>query len=1381
MNRTKKYEGLCGEGKPPPTEVPIGWQRRITHSGVVYISPSGSVLACLEQVKSYLLTDGTCKCGLECPLIIQKIFNFDSGVVVKQRTAEDARADADVTKLCIHKRKIIAVATLHRSMESPHPPLALSSQGGGLGTVPMGPLSNQALRNNMHDGPPKSVALDGKNLYKMGMLVSGQRYYNHELGSPPQRDLYYSRTRLGASDHSRQQRSPYCSRSVLLSPSSSTSCGAQHYGDGTPSPRTEPLGSPEPNMLGFHGACSPGSAHMNGDHFTPLSPPSILLHGSPSTTQPSCTLAVRSNIPSSPIVNEKSPIMQNPTCNFPRSDFPHKPQPACHPQSHLSLSQLPPCVLQKKQVTSEKDPLGILDPIPSMGQSQVPLLQKSGLQHNAQSQVPPMNVNIPPASVPLPSNLPLPTGKSGPVGHGQRVQHHQTPSSVSSSPIMSPVHIAGPSLARVESPHRSRCSSGSSEHGSFAHPTGLQVPCGSSKPFPRSPRASLGSPRASLGSPRPAMPPSSAFKMDKLHHLNDPPNHLSGGLNSILNRHPNSMCPPAPGSDGVLQRNHSVGMPLNQILDQQNPASFPASSLLSAAAKAQLVNQNKHPDSTVGVGTEARSGSSLGHPGLVGGGRGGNVEGHSTLNQRYIPNPGPLASEGQSGRAALRDKLMGMAQQREANRKRKLSNDSNAGGINNDRAFDVLKHPLGGSGPGTSSSNFPEPLRRMLQQGGLPQNTSMAQLLQSMSHQNACNGPNHIGNPGKSAFLDEGLPQLSTLQQNVHGLQIQSRAEVPGFQNMNIEGHNSNMEQFIGPVNQIQDSDLAGNFGVLGYGGQHATMGSMHGNPNPHQQQFGHYQKPSQGQGNPHFRGRPGLPPMISNGSVQTLSESDEVNSSLSCELRQAQEESLQSLIRNSQTLQQQRQQQRVQGQPQGTSQGLGRLAIQGQQQHRFHPDAPLPDGASSNPMNSLLESFQVSLPERTPLPNRTIISQPGMMSMSHPGAPCHQEGHGEYQAAQGLQNIVGEILNPIHKPAMGPAIKGRFNVITSTGGNTTLGASVVGEPVDLSHAINPVIHGPLRSYQEPVPELRHHPKVGRPRKKTPERNNGFSPVAMEVPARFRSPRRGAQRRQWDGEAEGQEQAGLWHNDELLQQLSLAQSRNITYPERRKGQVQLGPLDQTPLQFPSNLYAHTNGSSGGFNSGGLHPRHLNLAPGSSSSGPPEGHLTKDYGHLNGHLNGHLKGHLNGHHYNGHYNGHLNGSLSSEEDLRPGDVPFSEGPQLHHRPRTQAHYPGELLWGQGKGFLSWPGKMGNQGHLYSPGMLNGMQGKVESEKFQRTLTEDLETLQKANKITRNGGKRNNHLEAAIQEAMSELDKMTGSMSQRERQVKTPKPKRRKISR
>ncbi|KAL0963908.1 hypothetical protein UPYG_G00315230 [Umbra pygmaea] len=488
----------------------------------------------------------------------------------------------------------------------------------------------------------------------------------------------------------------------------------------------------------------------------------------------------------------------------------------------------------------------------------------------------------------------------------------------------------------------------------------------------------------------------------------------------------------------------------------------------------------------------------------------------------------------------------------------------------------------------------------------------------------------------------------------------------------------------------------------------------------------------------------------------------DQVSSSLSSELRQAQEESLQSLVRNSQTLQHQRhrQQHLIQGQPQGGAQGLGRLSGRGQHPHRFNSGAPLSDGSSSNPMSSLLQSFQVSLPESIPLPNRTMISRPGMMiSMPHLGAPGHQEGLREYQAA-----LHGR--NPIQKTAMCTSSKASFNVITSTGGSGSVAASVASEPVDLSHVLNPVIHEHLRSY--PVPEPQHHPKVGRPHKKTPEQNNSFSPVAMEAHTRFRSPRRGAHRRQLD-DAEVREQAGVWRNDELLQRLSLAQSRNITCPERLKGQVHLGPQDPTPLQFPASLYAHRNGSSGGINSAGL--------PGSSSSAPSDPHLPKDYSNYNGHLNGHL----NGNQYNGHYNGHQNGSLSSMENRRSGDIPSTEGLQFHHRPRTQADCPGEPLWSQDKGFLSWSGKMGIQGNIYPPGMMNGMQGKVESEKFQRTLTEDLETLHKANKITSNGGKQNDHLEAAIQDDNCDLDKMMGNISQRERQVKTPKPKRRKISR
>jgi hypothetical protein len=43
-------------------------------------SPSGIGLASLKQVKDYLLTRGTCKCGLPFPLRVELFFNFNTEV-----------------------------------------------------------------------------------------------------------------------------------------------------------------------------------------------------------------------------------------------------------------------------------------------------------------------------------------------------------------------------------------------------------------------------------------------------------------------------------------------------------------------------------------------------------------------------------------------------------------------------------------------------------------------------------------------------------------------------------------------------------------------------------------------------------------------------------------------------------------------------------------------------------------------------------------------------------------------------------------------------------------------------------------------------------------------------------------------------------------------------------------------------------------------------------------------------------------------------------------------------------------------------------------------------------------------------------------------------
>lgn len=126
------------------------------------LSPSGTELSSLEQTRSYLLSDGTCKCGLECPLNVPKVrvvrgateyrdklgdltqimslstlvtdstpsgslsapftlqvFNFDPLAPVTPGGAGVGPAsEEDMTKLCNHRRKAVAMATLYRSMET---------------------------------------------------------------------------------------------------------------------------------------------------------------------------------------------------------------------------------------------------------------------------------------------------------------------------------------------------------------------------------------------------------------------------------------------------------------------------------------------------------------------------------------------------------------------------------------------------------------------------------------------------------------------------------------------------------------------------------------------------------------------------------------------------------------------------------------------------------------------------------------------------------------------------------------------------------------------------------------------------------------------------------------------------------------------------------------------------------------------------------------------------------------------------------------------------------------------------------------------------------------------------------------------------------------
>ncbi|XP_055523993.1 uncharacterized protein LOC129717834 isoform X2 [Wyeomyia smithii] len=57
-----------------------GWRRIKYNSEIIYISPSGVPLRNFNQVKDYLLTGGTCKCGLPCPFRPEVIFEFNTQV-----------------------------------------------------------------------------------------------------------------------------------------------------------------------------------------------------------------------------------------------------------------------------------------------------------------------------------------------------------------------------------------------------------------------------------------------------------------------------------------------------------------------------------------------------------------------------------------------------------------------------------------------------------------------------------------------------------------------------------------------------------------------------------------------------------------------------------------------------------------------------------------------------------------------------------------------------------------------------------------------------------------------------------------------------------------------------------------------------------------------------------------------------------------------------------------------------------------------------------------------------------------------------------------------------------------------------------------------------
>ncbi|KAM4796296.1 methyl-CpG-binding domain protein 6 [Rhinophrynus dorsalis] len=518
MNGGSESGGGDNYGGTPAVQVPIGWQRRVEPGTVVYISPSGTVLTSMDQLRAYLVSDGTCKCGLECPLNIYKVFNFDPRAVVKRRSAEDVKAEEDMTKLCNHRRKIVALATLYKSIEST--PLALQTQAAGCGPS-----------QNFHgtSGSPKigqhSCSLDPDIFTKL-IMEKAQSMPAHHIVEKPldhKQDLFTSNP------------------------------GEMHPGH-----RSRPLpprqqGPPLGESYALRN-CPPAASNGNYEVFS-RAPQAISQElYSNSNTQVKSSQNRPSFSSCSQELSGLSPkSFSLSSCSFvPGGTF----------SRTLDESPQGP---RRPFAFPEKDPLGILDS--SSCKAPSPKHQTLNSPPLHQTQVPSMN----PHSVPEPHS----GSRSSPAVHPPFCSFTRGSTLTSPSTTRSSVSsISSPAGSVEPSPQRSRHSSASSEH------------------FPCPTRSSSRSPRP-VGSPKRSVPHSPKAILEGLPSFGQAQLGSSSNASHALTHQSNKTAPPV--SLGAAQG--LLGFPLGCILGQQSNASFPASSLLTAAAKAQMASQTK-PEAT---------------------------------------------------------------------------------------------------------------------------------------------------------------------------------------------------------------------------------------------------------------------------------------------------------------------------------------------------------------------------------------------------------------------------------------------------------------------------------------------------------------------------------------------------------------------------------------------------------------------------------------------------------------------------------------------------------------------------------------------------------------------------------------------------------------
>ncbi|XP_066300489.1 methyl-CpG-binding domain protein 5-like isoform X1 [Branchiostoma lanceolatum] len=546
--------------KPSFVVVPFGWRRIVDNGRVIYISPDGSYLVSVDQVNQYLQKDGTCKCGLGCPLLVNKVFNFDPGMMVRHRSAEEVKscqAEDDLTKLCNHKRKILAMATL---ME---PPVNTQSKPSftmaPIRTVEKVPISRthrpqKSKPHQTEDPHPRYTNVYMRQIHSTQEGGPGMGVGGHPGGMPQGLRHYPEQPRMPMQQ---QQQPPplqhYPPQQIHMQEQQ------QFLHQGGPpmmQQRLRHLPMAPQHQMAPHGGMPP---HRHGDgHALQHSYDGMIGTEFPHGGNMGGYNMMPQQQPAPVYNNAYSPVpMRRRTSSSSRGT----PSPALSNKTHRSpASGVPSPMMSPTDIRS--NPGSPFDAGVGGG-------NPGFVSPTLQGIMPNMGMGEPPVIVPLPSNLPLPTRTTRPSGTAQRGATVTPPVSIAPNPE----GVSG--NRQVPSCMKQRSESMSSQWSPPAQRRGSTSTA--ENPPPRQLQ------QGQTPSPQEDKP------HGLVQHQRNVPNPLLVGNDVFPQINP--LFPAGSGNQGQQKNPNNpglLGVTLQQILSRENASSFPASSLLSAAAKAQM-------------------------------------------------------------------------------------------------------------------------------------------------------------------------------------------------------------------------------------------------------------------------------------------------------------------------------------------------------------------------------------------------------------------------------------------------------------------------------------------------------------------------------------------------------------------------------------------------------------------------------------------------------------------------------------------------------------------------------------------------------------------------------------------------------------------------